>query len=117
MYREIDVESDDETLYQSKRSSHIKRDQHSSLPDLTESLTDSSNINDISQISDHIEPSSSTSSVSTTAILSPTSPITMDSKRKGIKIKTKRCKLILDYFFLQVKIDHNQLVVFPPHQM
>jgi hypothetical protein len=83
-YREIDVESDDETLYQSKRSSQIKRDQHSSLPDLTESLTDSNNINDISQISDHIEPSSSTSSVSTTAMLSPTSPAKMESKRKGM---------------------------------
>jgi hypothetical protein len=83
IYREIDVESDDETLYQSKRSSQIKRDQHSSLPDLTESLNDSNNTNDISQISDQIEPSSSTSSVSTTAILSPTSPITIDTKRKS----------------------------------
>ena len=42
-YREIDIESDDETLYQSKRSSQIKRDQHSSLPDLTETLNDSNN--------------------------------------------------------------------------
>ena len=83
-HREIDVESDDETLYQSKRSSQIKRDQHSSLPDLTESLNDSNNTNDISQISDHIEPSSSTSSVPTSAMLSPTSPINIDSKRKGI---------------------------------
>ncbi|CAF1047410.1 unnamed protein product [Adineta ricciae] len=79
---EINVESDDETLYQSKRSSQIKRDQHSSLPDLTESIDDSNNPNDISQISDHIEPSSSTSSVSTTAMLSPTSPIKINSKRK-----------------------------------
>ncbi|CAF4061050.1 unnamed protein product [Rotaria sp. Silwood2] len=78
---EIDVESDDETLYQSKRSSQIKRDQHSSLPDLTESLT-SSNKSNISPISDHSEPSSSASSISTTTMLSPTSPIKMDSKRK-----------------------------------
>lgn len=83
VHREIDVESDDETLYQSKRSSQIKRDQHSSLPDLTDSLNDSNNTNDISQISDHIEPSSSTSSVPTSAILSPTSPMAIDSKRKG----------------------------------
>jgi hypothetical protein len=54
------------------------------LPDLIESLNDSNNTNDISQISDHIEPSSSsTSSVSTTAILSPTSPIAIDTKRKS----------------------------------
>jgi hypothetical protein len=78
------VESDDETLYQSKRSSQIKRDQHSSLPDLTESLTGNDNINDISQISDHIEPSSSASSVSTTAILSPTSPTKTETKRMGM---------------------------------
>ncbi|UJR22517.1 hypothetical protein I4U23_025567 [Adineta vaga] len=80
---EINVESDDETLYLSKRSSQIKRDQHSSLPDLTESLTDSNNPNNISEISDHIEPSSSTSSISTTAMLSPTSPIKINSKRKS----------------------------------
>lgn len=86
--REIDVESDDETLYQSKRSSQIKRDQHSSLPDLTESLNDSNSTNDISQISDQIEPSSSASSVSTSTMLSPISPIPMDSKRKS---KTYQC--------------------------
>lgn len=77
------MESDDETLYQSKRSSQIKRDQHSSLPDLTESLTDGTLPTDLNQPSDHIEPSSSTSSVSTTAMLSPTSPIKIDSKRKS----------------------------------
>ncbi|CAF1418105.1 unnamed protein product, partial [Didymodactylos carnosus] len=33
---EIEVESDDETLYHSKRSSQCKRDAHLSLPDLTE---------------------------------------------------------------------------------
>jgi hypothetical protein len=93
-FREIDIESDDETLYQSKRSSQIKCDQHSSLPDLTESLTSSTNT---SQISDHIEPSSSTSSVSTSAILSPISPIKINSKRKSIKNnKNKICKLILN---------------------
>ncbi|CAF0821417.1 unnamed protein product [Rotaria sordida] len=80
---EIDVESDDETLYQSKRSSQIKRDQHSSLPDLTESLASSNNAHDLSQISDHSEHSSSRSSVSTTTVLSPTSPIKMNSKRKS----------------------------------
>ncbi|CAF1530944.1 unnamed protein product [Rotaria sp. Silwood1] len=79
---EIDVESDDETLYQSKRSLQIKRDQHSSLPDLTESLT-SSNTTNISPISDRSEPSSSASSISTTTMLSPTSPIKTDSKRKA----------------------------------
>ncbi|CAF4961981.1 unnamed protein product, partial [Rotaria sp. Silwood1] len=79
---EIDVESDDETLYQSKRSLQIKRDQHSSLPDLTESLT-SSNTTNISPISDRSEPSSSASSISTTTMLSPTSPIKKDSKRKA----------------------------------
>ncbi|CAF0742387.1 unnamed protein product [Adineta steineri] len=80
---EIDVESDDETLYQSKRSSQIKRDQHSSLPDLTETLTDTKNTKNINQISDHIVPSSSTSSVSTIAMLSPISPVKLDSKRKN----------------------------------
>ncbi len=83
MYREIDVESDDEALYQSKRSSQIKRDQHSSLPDLIESLSGSSNPNNISQNSDHIELPSPTSSVSTNAALSSISSITTDSKRKG----------------------------------
>ncbi len=91
VFIEIDVESDDETLYQSKHSSQIKRDQHSSLPDLTESLTGSTNT---SQISDHIEPSSSTSSVSTSAISSPISPIKINSKRMSIKNnKNKICSL------------------------
>ena len=101
VYREIDVESDDETLYQSKRSSQIKRDQHSSLPDLTESLTDGNNISDMTQISDHIQPSSSNSSVSTTAILSPTSPIKTDSKRKGMKRNDMDSFLINRYFFFR----------------
>jgi len=36
--REIDIESEDEALYQSKRSSQKRPDQHSSLPDLTEAI-------------------------------------------------------------------------------
>ena len=96
--REIDVESDDETLYQSKRSSQIKRDQHSSLPDLTESLNDSTSTNDISQISDHIDPSSPTSSASTSTILSPISPIPMDSKRKSKSIITKNQNEKVNFF-------------------
>ncbi|CAF4971244.1 unnamed protein product, partial [Rotaria socialis] len=81
--REIDVESDDETLYQSKRSSQIKRDQHSSLPDLTESITNSTSTSEINQISDHSEPSSSTSSISAIANSSSTTPHKKNSKRKN----------------------------------
>lgn len=84
--REIEVESDDETLYQSKRASQIKRDQHSSLPDLTESLSNSNSTYKTSENSDHIQVSSSstTSSVSTTALLSPKSPTELTSKSKSI---------------------------------
>ncbi|CAF2134312.1 unnamed protein product [Rotaria magnacalcarata] len=81
--REIDVESDDETLYQSKRSSQIKRDQHSSLPDLTESITSSNSTSEINQISDHSEPSSSTSSISAIVNSSSTASHKKNSKRKG----------------------------------
>ena len=77
LYREIEIESDDETLYQSKRSSQIKRDQHSSLPDLTETLDDDNNILNSDENSDHIQPSP----VPTNALLSPTSP---NSKQKSI---------------------------------
>ena len=93
------MESDDETLYQSKRSSQIKRDQHSSLPDLTESLTDDNNINDISQTSDHIEPSLSTSSVSTIATLPPSMPIAINSKRKGMTNDRFELTLLITLFF------------------
>jgi hypothetical protein len=85
--REIEIESDDETLYQSKRSSQIKRDQHSSLPDLTETLANSKTTYNTSDKSNHIKPSSSTSSVSTTTstILSPKSPVELISKQKSMK--------------------------------
>jgi hypothetical protein len=79
------VESDDETLYQSKRASLIKREQHSSLPDLTETLSNSTNTFHTSEHSDQILPSSSTSSVSTTAVLSPKSFIDSPSKSKSIE--------------------------------
>jgi hypothetical protein len=95
IHREIEVESDDETLYQSKRSSQIKRDQHSSLPDLTESLTDSNSAHDNSQNSDNIEPPSPTSSISTMAILSPIFPIKPDSKRKSMNRIKKKTILII----------------------
>ncbi|CAF4985884.1 unnamed protein product, partial [Rotaria magnacalcarata] len=62
---EIVIESDDETLYQSKRTSQKKRDQHLSLPDLTEKIPNSDNAYNNSEHSNDIEPSSSTSSIST----------------------------------------------------
>jgi hypothetical protein len=96
LFREIEIESDDETLYQSKRSSQIKRDQHSSLPDLTETLSNSSKTTyNNSENSDHIEPSSSTSSVSTTALLSPKSPIELNIKSKSIINETVRKKILI----------------------
>lgn len=72
---EIEVESDDETLYQSKRSSQIKRDQHSSLPDLTESITEKTTSNPPS--------SSSTSSISNSNLLSPISSKKFRIRRKN----------------------------------
>ncbi|CAF0764190.1 unnamed protein product [Adineta ricciae] len=79
---QIEVESDDETLYQSKRSSQIKRDQHTSLPDLSESLANDSNTSyNNSETSNHTIPSSINSSVSTMALTSPTSPTRSDSKQ------------------------------------
>ncbi|CAF1104298.1 unnamed protein product [Rotaria sordida] len=81
---EIEIESDDETLYQNKRSSQIKRDQHSSLPDLTETLANSNNTYEISENSNlSSEPSSSVSSVSTNPLISPMSPNKLDSKQKN----------------------------------
>lgn len=73
------MESDDEALYQSKRSSQIKRDQHSSLPDLTETINEKSNSNPPS--------SSSTSSISTSNLLSPTSPTKFHIKSKSTWIE------------------------------
>ena len=61
--REIEVESEDETLYQSKRSSQRRRDQHSSLPDLTEPLPSSNDAYEETQTVDGIEPSASVSSI------------------------------------------------------
>ncbi|CAF4285363.1 unnamed protein product, partial [Rotaria sordida] len=60
-----------------------------------------------SQISDHSEHSSSRSSVSTTTVLSPTSPIKMNSKRKSVE---KKSKSILDYliFYLVTGSDQPQ---------
>jgi hypothetical protein len=90
--REIDIESDDETLYQSKRSSQIKRDQHLSLPDLTETHVNSNNTYNNSENSDHIQPSSSTSSVSTNPLISSMSP---DSKQKSINREKFRKKILI----------------------
>jgi hypothetical protein len=90
--REIEIESDDETLYQSKRSSQIKRDQHSSLPDLTETLANSNKAYNTSENSDHAQSSSSTSS----ALLSPKSPIESKSKSKS----RKKEKIIRRRFWL-----------------
>ncbi|CAF2522711.1 unnamed protein product [Rotaria sp. Silwood2] len=81
---EIDIESDDETLYQSKRSSQIKRDQHSSLPDLTETLVNSNNVYESSENSNHSELASE-SPVSTNPLMSSASPNKLDSKRKNIE--------------------------------
>jgi hypothetical protein len=89
LYREIEIESDDETLYQSKRSSQIKRDQHSSLPDLTETLDDDNNTLNNDENSDHIQPSSAP----TNSLLSPTSP---NSKQKSIN-KEKIRKEIFNF--------------------
>ncbi|CAF1233926.1 unnamed protein product [Adineta steineri] len=80
---EIEIESDDETLYQSKRSSQIKRDQHSSLPDLTETLPNNINTyNNNNENADHTVPSSAVSSISTTTLVSPTPSTKSDSKQK-----------------------------------
>ncbi|CAF4846585.1 unnamed protein product [Rotaria sp. Silwood1] len=80
---EIDIESEDETLYQSKRSSQIKRDQHLSLPDLTETLANSNNTYESSENYNQSEPSSSMSSVSTNPLTSPTYPNKLYSKQKS----------------------------------
>jgi len=94
LFREIEIESDDETLYQSKRASQIKREQHSSLPDLTETLSNSNTKYNNNETSDHIE---SSSSISTTALLSPKSPIELNSKSKSIN-KEKFKKENFEYF-------------------
>lgn len=78
----IEIESDDETLYQSKRASQIKREQHSSLPDLSESITNSTSTFDSNEHSDQIQPSSSSSS--TIAIVSPKSFVEI-TKAKSIE--------------------------------
>jgi len=95
--REIEIESDDETLYQSKRASQIKREQHSSLPDLTETLSNSNIKYNNSETSDHIE---SSSSVSTTGLLLPKSPIELNSKSKSIN-KEKFIQEILSIFYVR----------------
>jgi hypothetical protein len=95
--REIEIESDDETLYQSKRSSQKKRDQHSSLPDLSETLANSNNTYNNSEHSDDIIPSSTTSSVSTTALLSPASPIQSDSKQNSMNKEKMRNKILITF--------------------
>ncbi|CAF0955670.1 unnamed protein product [Rotaria magnacalcarata] len=82
---EIVIESDDETLYQSKRTSQKKRDQHLSLPDLTEKIPNSDNAYNNSEHSNDIEPSSSTSSISTNPLMSPSSPTKLDIKTKSIE--------------------------------
>ncbi|CAF2087571.1 unnamed protein product [Rotaria magnacalcarata] len=82
---EIVIESDDETLYQSKRTSQKKRDQHLSLPDLTEKIPNSDNAYNNSEHSNDIEPSSSTSSISTNPLMSPSSPTKLDIKTKNIE--------------------------------
>ncbi|CAF3757449.1 unnamed protein product [Rotaria socialis] len=82
---EIVIESDDETLYQSKRTSQKKRDQHLSLPDLTENIPNSDNAYNNSEHSNDIEPSSSTSSVSTNPLMSPSSPTQLDIQTKSIE--------------------------------
>ncbi|UJR26562.1 hypothetical protein I4U23_007883 [Adineta vaga] len=90
---EIEVESDDETLYQSKRSSQIKRDQHSSLPDLTEPLANNTiTTYSNSENSDHTVPSSTNSSVSTTALASPTSPTVPNLNQKSMIDDGERVK-------------------------
>jgi hypothetical protein len=62
--REIDIESDDEVLYQSKRSSQKKPDQHLSLPDLSDGLptttTTTTTSTTTNQVSHHSIQSSST---------------------------------------------------------
>lgn len=85
LFREIVIESDDETLYQSKRASQIKRDQHLSLPDLIETLANSNNTYHNSPNSNDIPPSSSsTSSVSTNVVITPSSSSQVDLKTKSI---------------------------------
>ena len=69
-------------MYQSKRSSQIKRDQHTSLPYLSESLANDSNTSyNNNETLNHTVPSSTNSSVSTMALTSPTSPTLPDSKQ------------------------------------
>ena len=77
--REIEVESDDETLYQSKRSSQIKRDQHSSLPDLTEAIADQPS----PTLNRELAPSSS---ISSSVLLSPISPHPSESSKRKSEI-------------------------------
>ena len=79
-FREIEVESDDEALYQSKRSSQMKREQHSSLPDLTETLANSNTtFNNIN--SNHMQQSIQ----SPTDLSSTKSPNESNSKSKSKK--------------------------------
>lgn len=81
-FREIEIESDDETVYQSKRSSQIKRDQHSSLPDLSETLSNGQTTSNNSEHSNQNipTPSSTTSTVSTNVFSSTKSPIQLHIK-------------------------------------
>jgi len=95
-YREIEIESDDETLYQSKRSSQIKRDQHSSLPDLKETLSKSNTTHNTGENSAPIQPSS----VSTTALVSHKSPAESNSKSKSINKEKNKNKMLIIFILV-----------------
>ena len=97
---EIEVESEDETVYQSKRTSQVKREQHSSLPDLSESHSNASSTYDTGNKPNQIKPSISTSSVSTmsSAILSPRSPNPIISKQKSRKRLNRRINCSMGFF-------------------
>ena len=78
-FREIEIESDDETLYQSRRSLQIRREQHSSLPDLTETLANSNSTYE--ENSNHVPSSSPISTVAETNLVLPTSSSRPDSEQ------------------------------------